>query len=37
MEETVELYYQWKETTDAIEDAKEMLHEEKKTKKCVHF
>ena len=29
MEETVELYYQWKETTDAIEDAKEMLHEEK--------
>ncbi len=29
MEETVELYYQWKETTDAIADAKEMLHEEK--------
>ena len=29
MEETVELYYEWKKTTDAINDAKEMLHEEK--------
>ena len=29
MEETVELYYEWKKTTEAIEDAKQMLHEEK--------
>lgn len=29
MEETVNLYYEWKQTTDAISDAKEMLHEEK--------
>lgn len=29
MEETVELYYKWKETTDAIADAKEMLQGEK--------
>ena len=29
MEETVELYYKWKETNEAIEDAKQMLHEEK--------
>ncbi len=29
MEETVELYYEWKKTTEAIEDAKLMLHEEK--------
>ena len=29
MEETVNLYYEWKETTEAIEDAKQMLHEEK--------
>lgn len=29
MEETVELYYEWKETTEAIDDAKQMLHEEK--------
>ena len=26
MEETVNLYYEWKKTTDAINDAKEMLH-----------
>ena len=29
MEETVELYYQWKQTTEAIEDAKVMLQGEK--------
>ena len=29
MEETVNLYYEWKSTTEAIEDAKLMLHEEK--------
>ena len=29
MEETVELYYEWKKTTEAIDDAKQMLHEEK--------
>ena len=29
MEETVELYYKWKEAVDAIEDAKLMIHEEK--------
>ena len=29
MEETVNLYYDWKKTTEAIEDAKLMLHEEK--------
>ena len=29
MEETVNLYYEWKTTTEAIEDAKQMLHEEK--------
>ena len=29
MEETVNLYYEWKKTTEAIEDAKQMLHEEK--------
>ena len=28
MEETVNLYYKWKEATDAIEDAKEMIHSE---------
>lgn len=28
MEETVELYYEWKKTKDAIADAKEMLHSE---------
>ena len=28
MEETVNLYYEWKKTTDAILDAKEMLHSE---------
>ena len=28
MEETVHLYYEWKKTTDAIADAKEMLHSE---------
>ena len=29
MEETVELYYAWKKATDAIEEAKLMIHEEK--------
>lgn len=29
MEETVNLYYEWKTTTEVIEDAKQMLHEEK--------
>jgi peptide chain release factor 1 len=29
MEETVELYYAWKKATDAIEEAKQMIHEEK--------
>ena len=29
MEETVELYYAWKKANDAIEDAKQMMHEEK--------
>ena len=29
MEETVNLYYEWKKTTEAIEDAKLMLHDEK--------
>ena len=29
MEETVELYYAWKKAVDAIEDAKQMMHEEK--------
>ena len=28
MEETVELYYAWKKATDAIEEAKEMIHAE---------
>ncbi|MBS6603091.1 MAG: peptide chain release factor 1 [Brachyspira sp.] len=28
MEETVALYYEWKKATDAISDAKEMLHSE---------
>ncbi|MCD8377742.1 MAG: peptide chain release factor 1 [Candidatus Gastranaerophilales bacterium] len=28
MEETVELYYNWKKATDAIEEAKEMIHSE---------
>ena len=28
MEETVELYYAWKKATDAVEDAKEMIHSE---------
>lgn len=28
MEETVELYYEWKKATDAIDEAKEMLHSE---------
>lgn len=28
MEETVNLYYKWKEATDSIEDAKEMIHSE---------
>ena len=28
MEETVNLYYEWKKATDAIADAKEMLHSE---------
>lgn len=28
MEETVNLYYEWKQTMDAISDAKEMLHSE---------
>ncbi len=28
MEETVELYYKWKEATDAIDDAKELIHQE---------
>ena len=28
MEETVELYYAWKKATDAIEEAKEMIHME---------
>lgn len=29
MEETVNLYYEWKKTSEAIEDAKQMLHDEK--------
>ena len=29
MEETVELYYAWKKASDAIEEAKQMIHEEK--------
>lgn len=29
MEETVKLYYEWKDALDAIEDSKQMLHEEK--------
>ena len=29
MESTVELYYAWKKATDAIEDAKALMHEEK--------
>ena len=29
MEETVELYYAWKKATDAIEEAKQLIHEEK--------
>ena len=29
MEETVELYYAWKKATDAIEEAKQMIYEEK--------
>ena len=29
MEETVELYYAWKKATDSIEEAKQMIHEEK--------
>ena len=29
MEETVELYYAWKKAVDAIEEAKQMMHEEK--------
>lgn len=29
MESTVELYYAWKKATDAIEDAKVLMHEEK--------
>lgn len=29
MEETVELYYQWKKATDAVEEAKLMIREEK--------
>ena len=29
MEETVELYYAWKEAVDAIEEAKQMIFEEK--------
>ena len=29
MEETVELYYAWKKAVDAIEEAKQMIHEEK--------
>ncbi len=29
MEETVELYYEWKKATDAIEDDKQLLQEEK--------
>ena len=28
MEETVNLYYEWKKATDAIDEAKEMLHSE---------
>ena len=28
MEETVNLYYKWKEATDAIADAKELIHSE---------
>ena len=28
MEETVNVYYEWKKTTEAIADAKEMLHSE---------
>ena len=29
MEETVNLYYEWKQAVDAIEDAKQLIHEEK--------
>ena len=29
MEETVELYYAWKKATDAIEEAKQLMYEEK--------
>mgnify|MGYP000469658468 CR=1 FL=1 len=29
MEETVELYYAWKKAVDAIEEAKQLIHEEK--------
>ena len=29
MEETVNLYYEWKKAADAIEDAKQLIHEEK--------
>ena len=29
MEETVNLYYEWKAAVDAIEDAKQLIHEEK--------
>ena len=29
MEETVELYYAWKKATDSIEEAKQMIYEEK--------
>ena len=28
MEETVNVYYEWKKTVEAIKDAKEMLHSE---------
>ena len=28
MEETVNLYYDWKQATDAIDEAKEMIHSE---------
>ncbi|MBO5434331.1 PCRF domain-containing protein, partial [bacterium] len=28
MEETVELYYAWKQAVDSIEEAKEMIHQE---------
>ena len=29
MEETVNLYYEWRKATEAIEEAKQMIHEEK--------